>query len=153
MHKWREANSDCCTSATRRVSSLNKQVIFFYFYMTLCIIILYVHWSLPQNLQSGGRGTNGSTDILDIDPLTIHDRTPVFIGDKEEIQRLHECIEQEEGKKWSRFSGKWSLWTKYIFCLKEESFCLLNWWLHCMRYVHILWLRGIVKTLFLKNDL
>ena len=31
--------------------------------------------------QAGGRGTDGSRDILDKKPSTIHDRTPVFIGE------------------------------------------------------------------------
>ncbi|XP_059096655.1 fructose-1,6-bisphosphatase 1-like [Tigriopus californicus] len=44
--------------------------------------------------QAGGRGTNGKEDILDIQPITIHDRTQVFLGSKHEIVDLHKCLHQ-----------------------------------------------------------
>lgn len=44
--------------------------------------------------QAGGRGTNGQEDVLDIQPLTIHDRTQVFLGSKHEIEDLHTCLNQ-----------------------------------------------------------
>ena len=42
--------------------------------------------------QAGGRGTNGTQDILDIQPRTIHDRTQVFLGAVEEIEELHSFL-------------------------------------------------------------
>ena len=42
--------------------------------------------------QAGGRGTDGSENVLDIQPLTIHDRCQVFLGAKEEIDTLHACL-------------------------------------------------------------
>ena len=34
-------------------------------------------------------GSNGDGNILDIQPQTIHDRTQVFLGSVEEIEKLH----------------------------------------------------------------
>ncbi len=39
--------------------------------------------------QAGGRGTDGDSDVLDIKPKTIHDRTQVFLGSRKEIEELH----------------------------------------------------------------
>ena len=43
---------------------------------------------------AGGMGTNGLDNILDIQPSTIHDRTQVFLGAKEDIQELHKCLKK-----------------------------------------------------------
>jgi len=45
--------------------------------------------------QAGGFGTNGSQNILDIQPKTIHDRSQVFIGAKEEIEELRKHLNNE----------------------------------------------------------
>ena len=42
-----------------------------------------------------GHGTNGTQNILDIQPKTIHDRTQVFIGAKEEIEELTRYLKNE----------------------------------------------------------
>jgi len=42
--------------------------------------------------QAGGMGSNGTQRILDIQPQTIHDRTQVFLGAKEEIEELHRYL-------------------------------------------------------------
>jgi len=38
--------------------------------------------------QAGGTATNGEKNILDIQPQTIHDRSQIFVGAKEEIDEL-----------------------------------------------------------------
>ncbi|MDQ7055356.1 MAG: class 1 fructose-bisphosphatase [Persephonella sp.] len=38
--------------------------------------------------QAGGRATDGKADILSIKPTDIHQRTPVFLGGKKEINQL-----------------------------------------------------------------
>ena len=43
---------------------------------------------------AGGMATNGKENILDIKPNTIHDRTQVFLGAKEDIQELHSYLEK-----------------------------------------------------------
>ena len=43
---------------------------------------------------AGGMGTNGKENILDIQPTTIHDRTQVFLGAKEDIKELHRYLEK-----------------------------------------------------------
>ena len=43
---------------------------------------------------AGGMGTNGKQNILDIQPTTIHDRTQVFLGAKEDIKELHRYLEK-----------------------------------------------------------
>ena len=42
--------------------------------------------------QAGGKATDGKTDILQIKPTDIHQRTPVFLGSKKEISQLLEYI-------------------------------------------------------------
>lgn len=36
--------------------------------------------------QAGGMATNGSIDILDIKPETIHERAPIVIGSPEDVK-------------------------------------------------------------------
>lgn len=35
--------------------------------------------------QAGGLASNGSMPILDIEPKTIHERSPIFLGSKEDV--------------------------------------------------------------------
>lgn len=42
--------------------------------------------------QAGGKTTDGKQDILNIKPTDIHQRTPVFLGSKKEIDQLVEFI-------------------------------------------------------------
>ncbi len=39
-------------------------------------------------LQAGGLATTGTERILDIQPTSIHQRCPVFLGSKEDVQDL-----------------------------------------------------------------
>jgi len=38
--------------------------------------------------QAGGAATNGKQRILDIQPTSLHQRVPVFLGSKEEVERV-----------------------------------------------------------------
>ena len=38
--------------------------------------------------QAGGTATDGTQNILDIQPQTIHDRSQIFLGAKDEIDEL-----------------------------------------------------------------
>ena len=42
--------------------------------------------------QAGGRGSDGTRPILDIQPTNIHQRTPLFVGDRRLVERLEECL-------------------------------------------------------------
>jgi len=42
--------------------------------------------------QAGGRATNGSSRILDLDVHTLHQRSPVFIGSKRMVLQAEECL-------------------------------------------------------------
>jgi len=44
--------------------------------------------------QAGGRATTGSQRILDIEPSEIHQRIPVILGSREEVERLTELHQQ-----------------------------------------------------------
>lgn len=46
--------------------------------------------------QAGGRAIDGSRDILDIVPETIHQRTPMFIGSTEMVNNLAEFIKKHD---------------------------------------------------------
>ncbi|KAI4342503.1 hypothetical protein MLD38_027126 [Melastoma candidum] len=42
--------------------------------------------------QAGGKATNGVQRILDIEPERIHQRTPIYIGSPDEIDKLHSYL-------------------------------------------------------------
>ena len=48
--------------------------------------------------QAGGLATTGSKRILDIQPTQIHERCPVFLGSKEDVQDLVKFYEAEATK-------------------------------------------------------
>ncbi len=43
--------------------------------------------------QAGGRATNGKQRILDIQPSTLHQHTPVFLGSEEDVQMCEEFLQ------------------------------------------------------------
>jgi fructose-1,6-bisphosphatase I len=47
--------------------------------------------------RAGGRASNGTQTITEILPQTIHQRTPLVIGGKHEMELFAECIRQEAG--------------------------------------------------------
>lgn len=42
--------------------------------------------------QAGGYGSDGERSILDIEPTDLHQRTPVFIGDRELVRTLEQFV-------------------------------------------------------------
>jgi fructose-1,6-bisphosphatase I len=46
--------------------------------------------------QAGGMATNGTGRILDIQPCSIHQRTPLVIGSKIEVAALQACLSDSE---------------------------------------------------------
>jgi len=44
--------------------------------------------------QAGGAATNGHQRILDVQPDGLHQRVAVFLGSKEEVQRVTEYHRQ-----------------------------------------------------------
>jgi fructose-1,6-bisphosphatase I len=38
--------------------------------------------------QAGGAATNGAQRIMDIQPEKLHQRVPVFLGSKNEVERI-----------------------------------------------------------------
>lgn len=45
--------------------------------------------------QAGGYGSNGRQNILDLIPTDIHQRTPLFVGNKTAIENLEKALSQE----------------------------------------------------------
>lgn len=45
--------------------------------------------------QAGGRATDGHRDILDIEPDSLHQRTPLFIGSAEHVELAHRFVDTE----------------------------------------------------------
>ena len=45
--------------------------------------------------QAGGRGSDGHQSILDIEPTDIHQRTPVFLGNRDLVDRLEAHLAAE----------------------------------------------------------
>lgn len=46
--------------------------------------------------QAGGLATDGRRRILDIDPTDLHQRTPLYIGSKSEVEMANEMLASEE---------------------------------------------------------
>lgn len=44
--------------------------------------------------QAGGVATDGHTPILDLVPLTLHQRSPLFVGSAYEMSKLHAFVQQ-----------------------------------------------------------
>jgi fructose-1,6-bisphosphatase len=42
--------------------------------------------------QAGGYGSTGRGPILDVTPRSLHERTPVFIGNREIVTKAEELI-------------------------------------------------------------
>jgi len=49
--------------------------------------------------RAGGKATTGTMRILDVMPKKIHERVPVFLGSKENVEELEAFIREEEIKK------------------------------------------------------
>ena len=47
--------------------------------------------------QAGGRATDGTRRILDIEPTELHERTPIFIGSEEMVLKAEEFIQKFGG--------------------------------------------------------
>lgn len=46
--------------------------------------------------QAGGRGSDGRQNILDIQPESLHERCPLFIGDKNLVEKAEEMIQRHD---------------------------------------------------------
>jgi fructose-1,6-bisphosphatase I len=42
--------------------------------------------------SAGGASSNGETSLLDLDPERLHERTPLFVGDAEYVERLEAAL-------------------------------------------------------------
>lgn len=47
--------------------------------------------------QAGGMATDGTRRILDIEPAELHQRTPLFIGSKDDVLLAQQMLGQDEG--------------------------------------------------------
>jgi fructose-1,6-bisphosphatase I len=48
--------------------------------------------------QAGGMASNGKQPILDVVPESIHQRVPVFMGSKEDVEDVLECFRRFPAK-------------------------------------------------------
>lgn len=47
--------------------------------------------------QAGGRATDGTRDILDIEPEALHERTPLFMGSREYMDLVDRYLNSDQG--------------------------------------------------------
>ncbi len=45
--------------------------------------------------QAGGRSSDGKTRILELEPLSLHQRTPLFIGSENDVLMLEKFLFEE----------------------------------------------------------
>lgn len=48
--------------------------------------------------QCGGRASNGEVDIMDLQPTELHQRTPIYIGSTEMVNKVEEMLRQAKEK-------------------------------------------------------
>ena len=48
--------------------------------------------------QAGGYASTGRKRILDIQPTELHQRVPVFLGDRNLVERAEQFIDQYDGE-------------------------------------------------------
>jgi fructose-1,6-bisphosphatase I len=48
--------------------------------------------------QAGGRASNGKQRMLDIQPESLHQRIPIFIGSEEDVKMVEKFMAEEEVK-------------------------------------------------------
>ncbi|KAI5695975.1 hypothetical protein M8J75_006325 [Diaphorina citri] len=48
--------------------------------------------------EAGGLASNGEISILDVQPTSIHQRSPIFLGSKEDVEELLAVMKKHEGK-------------------------------------------------------
>ena len=59
---------------------------------------LHLGWyNLLTFEQAGGVATTGRKRILDIVPTSIHERCPVFLGSRDDVQDVIKFYQQEDG--------------------------------------------------------
>lgn len=46
--------------------------------------------------QAGGLASDGSIDILDIQPKDIHERSPIFLGSREDVKEAVAHLEKKQ---------------------------------------------------------
>ncbi|MEX2457051.1 MAG: class 1 fructose-bisphosphatase, partial [Balneolaceae bacterium] len=44
--------------------------------------------------QAGGIATDGSTRIMEIQPKAIHERTPIYVGSKQNVEKAMEYLDK-----------------------------------------------------------
>jgi len=47
--------------------------------------------------QAGGYGSTGRGPVLDVKPTSLHQRTPVFVGNRELVEKAEELIAKYDG--------------------------------------------------------
>ena len=52
--------------------------------------------------RAGGKATTGRQRVLDIVPQSLHERCPVFLGSKEDVEALEECYKRMDAKNGSQ---------------------------------------------------
>ena len=49
---------------------------------------------MRRTLEAGGMATDGTTRILDKQPGSLHERTPLIIGSKREVSQIMEFLKR-----------------------------------------------------------
>ena len=63
--------------------------------------------------QAGGSASTGSIPILDVQPEKLHQRCPVILGSKEDVQDVLNIIQRHASQEW--------IWSNEIISLFFES--------------------------------
>ena len=74
--------------------SLCKFILLFYF-IRLQLRLLYEGNPMAFIIEkAGGLASTGRIPILDVQPQSIHERVPVFLGSRDDVQDLIDCYKR-----------------------------------------------------------
>ena len=77
--------------------STDVKTILFILYFYLQLRLMYECNPMAFIIeQAGGTATTGTKPILDIVPEAIHQRTPIFLGSKDDVEELIACHKKYE---------------------------------------------------------
>ena len=72
---------------------------YFIYYIWIFFQLRLLYESSPMSFiieQAGGQATTGTQRILDLEPKTIHERCPVYMGSKDDVQDVIDIYKKHQ---------------------------------------------------------
>lgn len=85
------------SSPNGKVANPNDKVAILY---KLCLQLRLLYECIPMAHiveTAGGLASNGKIPILDVQPTSLHQRSPIFLGSKDDVQEALDIVKKHEG--------------------------------------------------------